>query len=877
MNQDNNNYNINSNSNNNNPLKKFVTKTSFKSNKSSNTNNTKQNEASKSVVNADIREQIISMVCATIKKKASVFGYGTDILNALQEININPSKYLNVCIQCLSKNVRNITDVQLINGYLLFMNEFVNLIKKENEEHLNDYLQMISNHLRYEKYNANEIICKYGDKGKKAFVVLQGDIDILIKKNKYVNITDNDYLKYISNLLMYQEFGLLHLVLKDNFDLFPIEITSYKDKYGREPENDDIALVEFPQKENPSYAFVWKASESKNKERTQIFTPMELINLIDKDFMNIHKGKEKEKINYVSSNDYIQRLEVYTNIKESDIHSSQYISYKILKDVNIYSYVKIITKTQGSLIGEIALSDPLAQRSATMITKTECHLGTIDKVSYNQSIKSCAEKQRKQNVQFIQTFGLFSQIPSFILGKRYFNNFICEKIEKNAIIIKEGLINPNIYLLKEGEYESSIYGSLHDLVELKNKYAERICKLTGQFYEQNSVSRIREKIYYNNLMRDNLQFEEEFYTKRRMIIGRITSPELVGLKDYKEDNGMCLFTVKLKSAKGEMYQLSQHFYIEMKKNDKTVEANDYNLTYNRLEKMQNRLALIIKSKIESFYDYKSKRKKFQLEKQIKEDCERKICETAKAKIAVRTKNTIIEDKYYKINNDLYSNKDQFKTINTTSRVVFSPLSKNTTDIKQVMHNSHIKNQKKYINLKYESINEHHKRSRNSMVKKRCTNQQTQTMFSNIYIKSTTNEKPLRKKKKVQTLDVFELSEDYNNNNNIKSLFINSQIHLRRISASLSKKENTLTSINWKTQTEIKNSKNISIMGKKLSSKPFKPKKDMIEIEEYTKIKKDKYIHNRQLYLKNHVKKLSFRLQSASFQRKPAKGNSKLNW
>ena len=94
---------------------------------------------------------------------------------------------------------------------------------------------------------------------------------------------------------------------------------------------------------------------------------------------------------------------------------------------------------------------------------------------------------------------------------------------------------------------------------------------------------------------------------------------------------------------------------------------------------------------------------------------------------------------------------------------------------------------------------------------------------------------------------------------------------------MSKKENTLTSINWKTQTEIKNSKNISIMGKKLSSKPFKPKKDMIEIEEYTKIKKDKYIHNRQLYLKNHVKKLSFRLQSASFQRKPAKRNSKLNW
>ena len=106
------------------------------------------------------------------------------------------------------------------------MKEFVNLIKKQGTKRLIEYLQIIAQHLEYEHYDKNQILCRFGDKGKNAYVILKGSIDILIKQNKKVKITEKDYIIYLANLVKYKEFYLLSMVLKDNYDIYPVEITN---------------------------------------------------------------------------------------------------------------------------------------------------------------------------------------------------------------------------------------------------------------------------------------------------------------------------------------------------------------------------------------------------------------------------------------------------------------------------------------------------------------------------------------------------------------------------------------------------------------------------------------------------------------------------
>ena len=128
-----------------------------------------------------LKTEILSRVQNTMARKASIFGYGSDILSSLNEVNIPLNCYLELCIHCLTKPKRTIADLQLINGYLLFMDDFVSLIKKHDGVKLTDYLQQISMYLGYEKFKPFQLICKFGDKGKKAYIVLKGKIEILIK------------------------------------------------------------------------------------------------------------------------------------------------------------------------------------------------------------------------------------------------------------------------------------------------------------------------------------------------------------------------------------------------------------------------------------------------------------------------------------------------------------------------------------------------------------------------------------------------------------------------------------------------------------------------------------------------------------------------
>jgi CRP-like cAMP-binding protein len=743
-----------------------------------------------------LKTEILSRVQNTMARKASIFGYGSDILSSLNEVNIPLNCYLELCIHCLTKPKRTIADLQLINGYLLFMDDFVSLIKKHDGVKLTDYLQQISMHLGYEKFKPFQLICKFGDKGKKAYIVLKGKIEILIKQAKQIAITQNEYLKYLGVLLKYQEYGLLSLVLKDNFDVFPIEIRP------KEQHSENITNI---QKQNPAivqpilpedpFSFTWVASETKNKGNAVYFTPNELLRIVQ---ITSNQFWKQENIYKVTPEAYIERINIFE--KYDDIIPNN----ENFKKVIVYGYARIVTKEQGSLIGEIALNDPFALRSATMIAVDDTHLGTINKHSYNLSLKSCTEKQRKQNIIFIQGFKLFSHIPICIFGKRYFNNFIFTRIQKGAKIIEEGIRDENLYVIKEGIYEVSMKGSLNDLNLLRDVFEEKLYKLKQQNYKPSSIQRIKENNYYYNLMKDNPQFETEFYKTKKIIIGEITSPDLVGLSDYKSLKHKCIFTIECKSARGELFVLNSVFFNELKKNDKTVLENQNEMLCNRLDKMYNRILLIFKSQFESFYDYKSKRTKFQLENDLKKDFE--THERIKSLTKFEVKRNIIVDK--------------IKSIQLLNNSLIVTNSNNTNnDQNQAEQKQH--NKIKIVDCRL---------SRNK--KLRLTDVSSNNI-SNVFLKSRINSEGLLKVKKAdkitssQKTRLLSFTESSYCNNNTQASF---------------------------TKDDFINS-----FARTSRSLPPLKKIGLIEIELYTQLKKEKYLYQRNKYLMNQTKRFGIKL------------------
>ena len=479
------------------------------------------------------------------------------------------------------------------------MKEFVNLIKKQGTKRLIEYLQIIAQHLEYEHYDKNQILCRLGDKGKNAYVILKGSIDILIKQNKKVKITEKDYIIYLANLVKYKEFYLLSMVLKDNYDIYPVEITNEPNKqnFQRQYTKYKVKKTMLLRKKsiiNKVYNFLsdsLKIKTTKSALLTKTFTFTQLLRIINS------KQLEDYEVDFVSSDEYISRINTYHPVQNDHEYSME---------LNIYSYIKIVSKGTGSLIGEIALSDPSAIRTATMIASTDCHCGTINKKSYNISLKNGAEKERKSNLNFIKTVSVFSGISIYIMNHKYYNNFLFQTIEKGKKIIIEKEEIENIFVIKEGEFEISFKNSINYLSFLINYF------LNNKYINDNDKKEFIKLITEDNLkikdlLANDVYFKKYYYELRHFRILTMSSGEILGLDELLNEKEKSLFNVECKTTKGEIFEMSKIFYLQMKNIIESMREKEKMLKEIKSKKIIQRLISIRNSLIKSYYDIEHKK------------------------------------------------------------------------------------------------------------------------------------------------------------------------------------------------------------------------------------------------------------------------------
>ncbi len=541
------------------------------------------------------------------------------LLSNLEEINMNRAKLLELVLWCLVKPSKTQIDYDLIYDYLFFMREFTQLLKKQSKTNPKELIEIVALHLEYLNYPENKILCRAGDKGNRAFIVLNGEVDILIKQRKKVRLFIENFFLYISTLLKYKEYMLLLTVIQENQDNFPFKIINDEeldDDNSNSDSNANTYIKSLGNKKKELKNFL-QLIESKYSDDENI--PSIKISYLNKLFSeNIHDYSELF-IDNISTEKYIERLKVYKNI-DYEIDNP---NIKIVEFI-VYDYVKIISKKTGSLIGEMALGDVLSQRNATMITSNDCDFGVLKKKAYDLSIKICTEKVKRQNINFLLQLSLFKNLTFYAMYKKYYNNFISCSFNKGTKICNMYQEINNIYFIREGDFDISIKMSFNEIIELLKYYLNQIDDYKKvihikQFLNLQHLQTLAELRAYFGPER-NRKFLED---KRNIKLFSVSTQEIIGLEYFMNvKTKKSFYDVECSSIKGEGLKISYDFFNNIKGFNKSIKNNEYEFIQEKYMKLIQRLLTIRQSLINTFYAHESKEKGSKIEDEITLEIER---------------------------------------------------------------------------------------------------------------------------------------------------------------------------------------------------------------------------------------------------------------
>ena len=193
-----------------------------------------------------------------LKRSNSLVGLNErDIMTRIRIINafkLNEEAFLkkyfcdrdtlfNICLPSFKKLFREKADIKFISLYLSNLKKFITLLKNINEENTNNatqkqninqkdkYLKLlkyVSEHVSYEPFSSKRLVMRYGELGSKFYIILHGVVSILIPVRFNLQMTFFEFSKYIANLLLYKEFELAKIAMRENKHVFRLDLPDMK-------------------------------------------------------------------------------------------------------------------------------------------------------------------------------------------------------------------------------------------------------------------------------------------------------------------------------------------------------------------------------------------------------------------------------------------------------------------------------------------------------------------------------------------------------------------------------------------------------------------------------------------------------------------------
>ena len=583
--------------------------------------------------------------------RSSSIGYKYDIESLLNDLHINKEDLFSIVLEFLSKTTKKENEIRIIASYLFSMQGLTNLLlktinldedKNNQEKLLLDNLLVLGSRLIYEKFPKNSILIRFGEKGSKAYINLSGKVAVLIKKPYKLLLNEYEYLNYLAILIKYNEYGLANIVINDNYKSFPFEVIDDIDeqeynkkilysssdknviKFNSDKSNENEMIYSLTKKssKDTSYFNINSKSYEKNKKVKEekranpkfklnqenerykelsshrIIYASELMEKYKLKFMN------KKALNRCTVEEYISRINCIKEFQyNEEEYNKKYTNSSSKTYFTIYSYIKVVELQKGSLFGEMALNNKNSLRNATIITLEDCHCGVLNKNTYNNCLKSGAEKNLHDILYFIVELPIFKGIPAGMFFRKYYTSLSRNYINKSNKIITQGEKPEYIILLKSGQYTISTYDSLYNITNLMIYYIKNNQKIRNRGIIINKI--ISSLKYTNKLIMNNKEFKNFYFSKNYYKIGVISYPDIIGYNEYLDQNGLYAFSIEPKTFNNDIFLLKNAFYEDIIKKNEIVKKNQEEIFYSKLDLLSERIYNMRKTEISSFLDYKT--------------------------------------------------------------------------------------------------------------------------------------------------------------------------------------------------------------------------------------------------------------------------------
>ena len=94
----------------------------------------------------------------------------------------NNKQLVNQVIDIFKKKKKNEEEKNMINQYILQLQPFSQVLSESGTEETHKILRHLNHSLKYEYIGENKIICKYGELIEKFYLILRGEVDVIVPK-----------------------------------------------------------------------------------------------------------------------------------------------------------------------------------------------------------------------------------------------------------------------------------------------------------------------------------------------------------------------------------------------------------------------------------------------------------------------------------------------------------------------------------------------------------------------------------------------------------------------------------------------------------------------------------------------------------------------
>lgn len=516
-------------------------------------------------------------ICYTKKKSSSAIDLpkaernNVDITNLTEEIIHLKQKET---IQAAETSVK----------ILQSLSPFVDIIKHVHGNNFTEILREISFFIKYKTYEANRIINSFGDIANSFFVLIEGKIDKIVLKEKKVSIGYSTYLRYLGYLIVNSDLDVVKRVLELNWDVIPLVIEDLRDDYGKIDNitsynsNNKIKYIKlknivdlFDENEKEKYANAFKEAAGKIKSN------------------NNRSITVKE---YVSHLSYYQKKDILFFEKETKI------------DITILEYYHVKSLKKGDHFTEIAMNNPYEKSKTTLISRTECFIGIIQRENYPQALKEAIDSNSKHNIVTILTTDLFiNSISAILFNKKYYQYFVKGRKKKHTLLLTQNLPINNIYLIYKGIIDVSCVASMNDIT---NYIIHIYDMLTVKDIETSRiVNLIKEEDEKIKSRAKEIEKLDHFYCneKSRLKLTTYYAKEISGLKDCLIPNkDSCIFTYEIKSDFVEYFSIDKEIYEYIKQSSSEVQDNEKKVLNKRIKIIIKRLYDLRQGKVKQYFE-----------------------------------------------------------------------------------------------------------------------------------------------------------------------------------------------------------------------------------------------------------------------------------